>query len=147
MLAAYSPGQVSLSWNGIAITGFAPDSAIRLKRREDLIKKTVGMAGDVSITRSADRTGEVEVELLQTSKSNILLSAVALAMEKTGTIPVGALLINDPSGSVLGVGINCWLMKLPDVDLGSDQHTKTWVFGCENLSYSAVPDEVGFMTV
>lgn len=139
MLPAYSPKDVNISFNGIAITGFAPDSFVRLRRNSALLGETVGAAGELSLTKIADRTGEIEIELMQTSESNLLLSALALATENGGPITVGVLMIQDPSGSVLAGALNAYLKALPEVDLGAEQNTKVWMFGCETLQYTATP--------
>ena len=52
-LATYSPKDVKVSFNGITITGFAPDSFIRLKRFVEFISKTVGSQGDLSLTKNS----------------------------------------------------------------------------------------------
>lgn len=139
MLAAYSPKDVNISFSGIAITGFAPDSFIRLSRNSDMLGETVGAAGELSLTKIADRTGSIEIELMQTAESNLLLSTLALATENGGPITVGTLMIQDPSGSVMAVALNAYLKAYPDVELGADQNTKTWMFGCEDLEYSSTP--------
>lgn len=142
MLPVYSPKDVAISFNGIAITGVAPDSFVRLRRNSDLLGETVGAAGELSLTKIADRTGEVEIELMQTSGSNLLLSAVALATENGGPVTVGVLMIQDPSGSVLATALNAYLKSLPEVELGADQNSKTWTFGCEVLEYTSTPPGV-----
>jgi len=139
MLPAYSPKDVNISFNGIAITGFAPDSFIRLSRNSDMLGETVGAAGELSLTKIADRTGSIEIELMQTAETNRLLSALALATENGGPIAVGSLIIQDPSGSVLATALNAYLKAFPDVELGADQNTKTWMFGCETLEYTSTP--------
>ena len=45
-------------------------------------------------------------------------------------------IIYDPSGSVMATGVNAWLQALPDVELGADQNSKVWTFGCEKLEIS-----------
>ena len=144
MLPAYSPKDVNISFNGFPVTGFAPDSFIRLRRNSDLLGETVGAAGELSLTKIADRTGEIEIELMQTSESNFVLSAVALATENGGPITVGVLMIQDPSGSVLATALNAYIKAMPEVELGADQNSKTWMFGCETLEYTATPP--GFLS-
>lgn len=139
MLPAYSPKDVNISFNGFAITGYATDSFVRLRRNSDLLNETVGASGELSLTKIADRTGEIEIELMQTSESNLLLSAVALATENGGPVTTGVLMIQDPSGSVLAVALNAYLKALPEVELGAEQNSKTWMFGCEILEYSSTP--------
>lgn len=139
MLPSYSPKDVKISFNGIAITGYAPDSFVRLRRNSDILGETVGAAGELSLTKIADRTGEVEIELMQTSESNLLLSGIALLTENGGPITVGVLMIQDPSGSVLATALNAYIKSHPEVELGADQNSKTWTFGCEILEYSSTP--------
>lgn len=141
MFQQYSPKDVVCSWNGVAITGFAPDSFLRLQRTSDLVTPVVGAGGDVALTRNADKTGTIEIELMQTSPSNQMLStiyAAQQAMELEEDISSN-FVIFDPSGSVMATGRNAWLQALPQVELGKDQNSKTWIFGCEHLDYTVTP--------
>ena len=139
MYQQYSPKDVVCSWNGIAIEGFAPDSFLRLQRTSPLITPVVGAGGQVALTRNADKTGTIEIELMQTSLSNQMLSAIQAKqdnMELEEDISSN-FVIYDPSGSVLATGINAWMQELPQIELGRDQNSKTWIFGCEKLEYTS----------
>ena len=139
MYQQYSPKDVVCSWNGIAIEGFAPDSFLRLQRTSPLVTPVVGAGGQVALTRNADKTGPIEIELMQTSLSNQMLSAIQAKqdnMELEEDISSN-FVIYDPSGSVLATGINAWLQELPQIELGRDQNSKTWIFGCEKLDYTS----------
>lgn len=139
MYQQYSPKDVVCSWNGIAIEGFAPDSFLRLQRTSPLVTTVVGAGGQVALTRNADKTGTIEIELMQTSLSNQMLSAIQAKqdnMELEEDISSN-FVIYDPSGSVLATGINAWLQELPQIELGRDQNSKTWIFGCEKLDYTS----------
>lgn len=139
MYQQYSPKDVVCSWNGIAIEGFAPDSFLRLQRTSPLVTPVVGAGGQVALTRNADKTGTIEIELMQTSLSNQMLSAIQAKqdnMELEEDISSN-FVIYDPSGSVLATGVNAWLQELPQIELGRDQNSKTWIFGCEKLDYTS----------
>ncbi len=139
MYQQYSPKDVVCSWIGIAFEGFAPDSFLRLQRTSPLVTPVVGAGGQVALTRNADKTGTIEIELMQTSLSNQMLSAIQAKqdnMELEEDISSN-FVIYDPSGSVLATGINAWLQELPQVELGRDQNSKTWIFGCEKLDYTS----------
>lgn len=139
MYQQYSPKDVVCSWNGIAIEGFAPDSFLRLQRTSPLVTPVVGAGGQVALTRNADKTGTIEIELMQTSLSNQMLSAIQAKqdnMELEEDISSN-FVIYDPSGSVLATGINAWLQELPQIELGRNQNSKTWIFGCEKLDYTS----------
>lgn len=139
MYQQYSPKDVVCSWNGIAIEGFAPDSFLRLQRTSPLITPVVGAGGQVALTRNADKTGTIEIELMQTSLSNQMLSAIQAKQDNTELEEdiSSNFVIYDPSGSVLATGINAWLQELPQIELGRDQNSKTWIFGCEKLDYTS----------
>lgn len=139
MLQSYSPKDVNVSFNGLPVTGFAPDSFIRLRRNTDIVDETVGSDGELSLTFIPDRTGEIEIELMQTSPSNLTLSGALLAMENARIPTVGVLMVQDPSGSVLAIAKNAYIKGYPEVELGSGQNSKTWMFGCEVLEYSSTP--------
>lgn len=140
MLNSYSPKDVNVSFNGIAITGFAPDSFIRVKRNTDVLSEVVGAAGELSLTKIADKTGEIEIELMQTSPSNLALSALLFGTEwDDAPIPVGEIIIVDPSGSNFTLAHNAYIKMAPDIDLGAEQTSRVWTFGCESLKYVPVP--------
>ncbi len=132
---AYSPKDVLVTWAGIPITGYAEDSFLRMKRNSDVNGYTVGTAGDVALTTIADATGEIEIELMQTAPSNSLISAIYVAQTLSGDITVLPITITDPSGSVIAIANNAYIKTLPDIDLGKEQNSKTWVFGCTDLQY------------
>ncbi|AAQ14791.1 virion structural protein [Salmonella phage FelixO1] len=139
MYQQYSPKDVVCSWNGIAIEGFAPDSFLRLQRTSPLVTPVVGAGGQVALTRNADKTGTIEIELMQTSLSNQMLSAIQAKQDNMELeVDISSnFVIYDPSGSVLATGINAWLQELPQIELGRDQNSKTWIFGCEKLDYTS----------
>lgn len=139
MYQQYSPKDVVCSWNGIAIEGFAPDSFLRLQRTSPLVTPVVGAGGQVALTRNADKTGTIEIELMQTSLSNQMLSAIQAKQDDMELeVDISSnFVIYDPSGSVLSTGINAWLQELPQIELGRDQNSKTWIFGCEKLDYTS----------
>lgn len=146
-LYTYSPADVSVIWGAHEFKGFAEDTFITIKRSSDLVSKTVGGHGDVGLTRSADKSGEIEITLLQNSPTNWFLGGVGTSLENSDlSLPEIATLMRivDPSGSVLAVAQGVWIQAYPEVALGAtDQNSKTWMFGCKRLDYNAVPQ--GFL--
>ena len=143
MLPAYSPKDVKIvlgiSGFSSAITGLAPDAFVTVKRNSPLISERVGLSGEVMTSNVKDRTGEISINLMQTSLSNITLSKLVIDMEDKNTVPVLNLVIQDPSGSILVEAINVYFKRVPTVTVGATQSNKTWVFGCEDLRYSGEP--------
>jgi hypothetical protein len=143
MLNSYSPKDVNASFQGVAITGFAEDSMIRIKRNEDVLTETVGARGELSLTKNANKTGEIEIELMMTSTTNLKFAALLAITEAGGPILVGQLIIQEPSGSNLTLANNAYLKKVPDIELAKDQTSRVWTFGCENLLVTDLPS--GFL--
>lgn len=142
MFQSYSPKDVTVSWNNVPITGFAEGTFITMKRATESKKKTVGSQGDVCLTMSADRTGEIEITLMQTAPSNNTLAGLLNAEEITRIPTVGVLTISDPSGSALALSKNAFLMSYPNVDFSDDSTERVWMFGCEDLSFQTA---IGFV--
>lgn len=140
----YSPKDVNISFSGVALTGFAEDDFLTLSRTSALIEPTVGADGILTRAKVADRTGTIALSVAQTARTNALLSVIAKAQEEAGSdVPIGNFVISDPSGSVLGVGINAVLSEYPEVTLGATAgNAKEWMFHCEILEYGAIPDSV-----
>lgn len=137
----YSPKDVVVVWNGIPLTGFAEDSFLRLEWSEDVFTKHVSANGKLALTKSADETGTVEIELMATAPDNFYLGAIEKAQRLAPeSVAFSNFVINDPSGNSLAVAINAFIMTRPSVDLGKDQNSKTWVFGCEKLEFATLPE-------
>lgn len=135
----YSAKAVNISWNSVPFVGLDENTFLRLTRHSDIRSRVVGAQGDVALTKYADRTGTIEITLMQTSPTNDVLSAIMVAQESVdfeGT-QVSNFIITDPSGSVMATGINAWLEKAPEISLGKDQNPKTWTFGCELLEFTS----------
>lgn len=135
----YSAKAVNISWNSVPFVGLDENTFLRLTRHSDIRSRVVGAQGDVALTKYADRTGTIEITLMQTSPTNDVLSAIMVAQEAVdfeGT-QVSNFIITDPSGSVMATGINAWLEKAPEISLGKDQNPKTWTFGCELLEFTS----------
>ena len=138
-LKTYSPQRVQLAWGGIDISGYADGTFIEASRNVDNTTATVGAAGDVGLTFMPDKTGVVEITLMQTAESNRLLSAVQLAQDNTGNIIRADLTVVDPSGGFLVYAKACHIMTPATVTLADDQESKTWTLYSEDLQYSDVP--------
>lgn len=131
----YDPGLVVMTWKGIQIYGFMDGTFIKAERSEDAYKMEVGAGGDVTRTRSRNRTGMVTATLQAASPVNDLLSAQALIDEKFGT-GYGPLMVKDLNGTTLISASIAWIKKLPDAEYAADASSREWVFDCASLAMS-----------
>ena len=135
-LKTYSPERVDTSWGGVNLTGFAEGTAITLRRNADNSAQAVGMQGDVGITKTANRTGQVEMVFMQTSETNRILSAVQATQDLEGSDVIrGDIVVTDPSGGMIALARNCHIMTPPEVSLSDDQSPRTWVWFAELVEF------------
>lgn len=131
----YSPQFVTISYQGINITGFADGTFIEAERTADGFTKKVGAGGDVVRVQSMDRTGKVTVTLQSQSATNDLLMAIAKSDELTGAA-FGSLMIKDiNTASILPLVFSkeAWIMKIPKIDRAKEALNVVWVFECADI--------------
>lgn len=138
LLETYDPKSVAISFNGLNInSGIAPDTFLTISRDEDAFSKVVGADGTVARTRNANRSGSIEITLMQNSEVNKALMAKALLDETSGTDIIDTVAVADPAdptGVFLMVAKSCWIKKVPDIEYGKEYGTRTWMFDCADLS-------------
>lgn len=140
-IRAYSPDQVNINLGGkIPFKGVADGTFITLTRNSERTEVTVGAKGDVGITRKADRTGTLEVTLLQNSPTNQILSGIVNAEDLSGDLYRANITIEDPSGGVHALAKRCHIQTPAPVTLGDGQTAKVWTFSVEDMQYLTVPE-------
>lgn len=132
----YSPDRVVISFNGIDIRGFAPDTFVEIERDEDTFIKYKGALNDTARTQNLNTAGKVTVTLMAVSSTNDLLSASMTADELFG-LNYGELLVKDLSGNMLCMSTNAWVLKWPKIDRGKESGSIVWVFDCADLEIIA----------
>lgn len=65
----YDPELVTITVDGIFLTGFAEDSKIEAEKNENSIEPKVGVDGLVHYSKIADKTGTITLTLMNTSPS------------------------------------------------------------------------------
>lgn len=128
----YDPGAHLLSFLGIPLTAFGPDTFIAAARAEDGWTPTVGAGGEVARSRNRNRMGRVTVTLLQSSPENDLLMQAALADDATGE-GIGALFLRDRLGTTVLHAENAWIAKIPDMSRAKAVGVCEWAIECADL--------------
>lgn len=138
----YSPERVKVviaQGAGYNVVGFAEGTFIEASRNSENTTTSAGAAGDIGITKIADKSGTLTMTLMQTSPSNQVLSAIQNAQDMADDILRFDIGVMDPSGGFLMVCKSCHLQIPASVSLSSDQEDKEWTFFVEELLYSDVP--------
>lgn len=132
-LKTYDPGQLAVICGGKIISGFADGSMVKISRNAQAYELKVGADGEGTRTRLKNKSGKVEITLMQSSSSNDVLSAYALADEasNSGSVP---LIIKDGSGNTLVAAVTAWVQKLPDSEFAKEVKERVWIFETDELN-------------
>jgi hypothetical protein len=117
------------------VTGYADgDDAIMITRREDAITDKVGADGRMAIARSANKSGEITLKLMQTSPTNhVLVEIHTLQQQKGGQFIPIQVLFQDTNRQDRAAAVAGYIKKLPEIQRGAGVNTQEWVIVCESL--------------
>lgn len=132
MFANYNAGDVSVIVGTRSLSGFGETSVVSIERDEDAFIKQIGADGEVTRSKTNNRTGSLTITLQQMSESNDFLSNLAQTDELTGqgTFPV---LVRDANGNTLAVADTAWIRKLPVSAFARDAGEREWIIDCADL--------------
>lgn len=125
MAKTYNPKKVIVTFNNQPLTGFTDGTFISAKRNKPSYVLVVGADGEVSRVASADRSGNIEVTLMQSSASNDILSA-AVKLDELTDLGTGILMIKDLSGRTVLLGAEAWVEQPADAEFGQDKSERKW---------------------
>lgn len=122
----YDPGAVTLTWDGLLITGFAEGSFITWEADADTFSKVTGSQGDVTRVRSRNRSSRVTFRLQQTSPINDVLSQRHIE-DRAGLPRKGSLLLKDELGTTSIAAENAWIVRAPSVEFSDADAGREWM--------------------
>lgn len=124
--SVYSFQDVICILGGIKLSGFAEgDDCIIIARRTDVITPTVGADGNATIAKSADKSVDITIKLLDTSISNSIIQDLLTTSDLIYTIPF-PIQIQDLGGLDTCVCSAAVVSKAPDLQFGAGANTREW---------------------
>jgi hypothetical protein len=134
LTGSYDPAQVIVTVGGVILSGFSDGDHITARRSEDMYFTRVGADGGVARARNANKMGEFEFKLLQTSEANDLLSALLAVSDLTNDgLAVIPIAVVDGSGRSLAVATQCWIKSVPEAVFGKEVSERVWIFSAADL--------------
>lgn len=132
MAKTFDPKQVSIIIGGHIVQGFADGTFIKAARNNDAFALKIGADGEGARAKSNDKSGTIEITLLQSSASNDVLSGFATADEisNAGQVPA---LVKDGNGTTLVEALTAWVKKKADVEMGKEITDRVWVLETDKL--------------
>ena len=123
----YNADQYVISMGGVRIQGFADGEFANIKPTRPKFERTVGVDGEVARARNSDRTLIVKLTLLQTSASNLYLSAlIQTDMDAPNGAGVVPLLMQDISGNSVATAAQAWIVDFPEESYDRGVKTREW---------------------
>lgn len=147
-LREYSPQEVIVQWigtsNGAAFKytfeGFGDGTFVTTTRNSSNSEMNVGAQGDSLRVHSADKTGTCEMTLMQTSESNIILTAAQNLGDRQGLHVEGDIIISDRSGGALVRCLGAQIMDPATPEFSDGNSNRTWTFNCNKVEYLDTPE-------
>lgn len=138
MATTYDPSKLTVIAGGVIVTGFTDGDFITAKRDEDLYMKRVGADGHVARARNGNKSGTIEIKLLQSSPAvNELAALVALDnFLFDGDILIPISVVNPGDGAELVVATQAWLKTPPEMVFGKEVGERSFIFDCADLKLS-----------
>jgi len=132
-LKTYNPKEVSVIVGARVITGFAEDSKVIVARENDSWAKVAGVDGEVTRSKSNDKSGSITINLMQSSDDNAFLTALYQSDELSGAgvVPVT---VKDNSGTSLYIAPEAWIRKPPDSEFSREAGPREWILDCAELT-------------
>lgn len=119
----------------VELDGFSDDDdAIMLKRMTELATHKIGMKGDMAMSFSADKSGEITMKFFQQSRSNkILMNIANLQQGGPSRFCPAAVLFQDENRQDRGVGTFGYIKALPEIQRGKESAVQEWTIAVERL--------------
>lgn len=123
--------QIAFYINGLRMTGFAPDTYIEITQPNDDWADDVGADGEGVLVAQNDDRGEATLRLMQSSRSNDLLTELYLAQRRLKTLY--QLSIEDLLSGSYYVSPFAWIVKPTDAAFAKTAQTREWTIRAFNM--------------
>jgi hypothetical protein len=137
-VSTYDPTKLTVIVGGVIVSGFIDGDFITAKRDEDLYMKRVGADGHVARSRNANKSGTIEITLLQSSPAvNEIAALVALDnFLFDGDILIPISVLSPGTNAELVASTQSWLKTPPEMVFSKEVGDRKFIFDCADLKMS-----------
>ena len=128
----YDASEVTITFGGVEIeSGFDDGEFCRIEQQEDGFITKVGTDGQVTRSKSNNRSTIVTLLLMQTSDGNDVLSAAHLLdLNNANGAGIAPLFIRDRTGRQIFTEPKAWVKKWTDVSFAREASAREWQLDC-----------------
>lgn len=118
----YDPTKVKIYAGGVLMRDFGEDTFIKVSRVVPMRSTKVGADGNVTVNKSANNTGMMEITIMNNSASNAVLKGLALLDDG---FPIAVVDLNF-AGDLGTSSIYAWVENTPDFERAAEVGECTW---------------------
>lgn len=130
----YDADMVTCILGTIPMEGFAEDGMITIEYGSEVFTDVTGVDGQTTRSKTLNDTATVTIKLMQSSKTNDLLSALLNADRRApngaGVVP---LYIRDRNGRSLHTAAYAWISEWPSVNYERGATSREWTIRCASM--------------
>jgi len=124
-LKTYDPKGVVVIFDGLPISGFAPDTFVSVESESPMFEDVAGADGEVVRSKRNDNRATVTITLLKSSVSNAIFNAARLRDEASGA-GAGQLMVRELASNSEAFAREAWVSERPGMEYGADLGTIEW---------------------
>ncbi len=134
-LKTYDSNRVSITFAGRSIdAGRADGEFISTEYSAETFSKKVGADGEVTRSKSNDRSATIKLKVMQTSAAHATLMQLhALSLASVNGSDVGAFELRDLNGNMIERADEAWIEKPPPSAFGKEAVEREWTLACASL--------------
>lgn len=132
-LSDYDPAEIVVNFGAVTLGGFEEGTFVSIVKTEDTWSGKSGIGGDYMYVKNNSGEYIVTLTLMANSESNDFLSGVYigdLTLSGLGLLPLS---ITNTLGRELFICASARIMKIADMNFGSDPQPKVWRFLCHGV--------------
>jgi len=132
----YDPKKVTINLGGHIAQGFADGSFVSISRNNQSFNLVSGAGGEVARAKSQDKSGTIELTLMQTSETNDFLSGKMIADEGPTSAGKFAFGLIDANGTTVVAATEVWVQQPPTVEYGKELGDRVWTLEAGELLFN-----------
>lgn len=131
----YDPKKVTITVGTHIVEGFADGTFVTVSRNNQTWNTVSGASGEHGRSKSNDRSGTIELTIMQTSASNDVLSSF-MALDETssngGKFPFKLI---DAHGKTAVATVEAWIQQPPSVEYGKELGDRSWTLEAGDIEF------------
>lgn len=129
-LVSINPQDWDLIFGPLKVDGYAEGEFVTIEQSEDTFLVVAGSNGEIARSLNGNDLSIVTFKLMQTSRSNVVLSGLHQLDKATKGRSPQALMVKDGGGTTIWVTPTAWIVKPPNLSGDKQAKPLEWQIAC-----------------